>query len=98
MFTSDEIIHIESAIETYNESSQNVIRPALQKELSKSVLSKLSTYSPFTRFTKQEYTLMGLAVMFMIGIVSMFPDTEELANELSLIFDKLSLLADPNGS
>lgn len=94
MFSSDEIIIIQSALETYNDEPRDYLKPDLQDKLTKSSLSKLSNYSPLTYFTKQEYSIMCLAVIFMMNLLE---DVDPYrSDELFLISKKLSALADPN--
>ncbi len=54
-----------ASIETYNDVPRYHISPADQKRLSRSCLDKLTNFSIATVFSKQEYTLMYLAMVFI---------------------------------
>ena len=57
MLSSEEILLLTSAIETYGEENRYFLKPDVQNRLVKSTLSKLSNYSCFTYFTKQDFKI-----------------------------------------
>lgn len=79
-----------ASIETYNDVPRYHISPADQKRLSKSCKEKLTNFSAFTVFSKQEYTLMYLAMVF----ISDFPErmNTEICLDPEPIIDRLEEL------
>lgn len=73
ILNADEIAHVSSSLETFGDSENaSIVGIAFPEELKAqliaSCLNKLSCYSPLTYFTKQEYTVMFAASLFVIQL------------------------------
>ncbi len=66
LFDIDEVTFLTSALESYNDEHRKELRPELQDELAKSAIGKLENLTPLTYFTKQEFSIMALALHFII--------------------------------
>lgn len=62
LFNSKEIALIITALEDYADSPLQILRIDLRDKLSASITTKLKALTPLTVFTKQEFTLMAVAV------------------------------------
>lgn len=95
----DEIICIQSALESYAEAKNPVVagvefRESLRQELIKSSLQKLETISVLTYFSKQEISIMAVSVQFIIQASALAPIDDDYEQELYTIFQKLVSIAD----
>ncbi len=66
LFNEKECSIIITALETYDEEPRGMLIPDVQHSVTTSALKKLNVLSPLTYFTKQEFTIMALAVQFVI--------------------------------
>ncbi|MGN0491050.1 hypothetical protein [Ruminococcus sp.] len=64
LFSAQEISILYDCLDIYANSEVFVIEPELTYKLIMSCLEKLENICPFTNFTKQEFTIMGLALNF----------------------------------
>ncbi len=62
LFSHDEIVILQSAVETYNEEPRYNLKPEIQEQLCQSILNKLKYLTSLTYFTKKEYSAMLLAL------------------------------------
>lgn len=95
----NEIIAIQSALETYAEAKNPIVagiefRETLRQQLIKSSLQKLETISVLTYFSKQEISIMAFSVQFIIQSAELAPIDDEYRQELYTIFQKLADMAD----
>ena len=81
LFTAQEISILFDCLDIYANSEVFVLEPELTYKMIMSCLEKLENICTFTNFTKQEFTIMGLALNFC-------SDTCE-KNSLPYGFDKL---------
>lgn len=81
VFNTEEISILFDCLDMYSKSEVFVLKPEITYKMILSCLEKLESICPFTNFTKQEYTVMGLALTFC-------SDTCE-ADSLPYGFDKL---------
>ena len=61
-FNSEEVAELIAALETYNDRHRGVLPPELQNQLATSSIKKLENLTALTFFTKQEFSIMALAV------------------------------------
>lgn len=66
LFDEKELSIIIAALESYDEEPQGLLTPEAQHRVTMSALNKLNVLSPLTYFTKQEFTIMVLAVQFVL--------------------------------
>lgn len=97
ILNADEIAHVSSALETFiDNDSASVAGIMFQKDIKErlvsSCLNKLSSYSPLTYFTKQEYTVMFAATLFVIQLFE--KNGSEADDALFSAQNKLSMLAE----
>ena len=96
MFTLEEICLMQSAVETYNERDRGVLNYELQNSLSRSCLSKFDNYNALTYFSKQELTLIAMAINHLIENLVALPTysyVPKLLEDLEALFDRLCTLA-----
>ncbi len=91
LFNSDECAIIIGALETYDEIPRGILKPNVQHDIASSASRKLSEISSLTNFTKQELTVMALAVQFIIGLSD--NANSFLVSDLISLRDKLISLA-----
>ena len=95
-FNTEELLAITAAVETYLESKNaavygQVLKNEIKVPLCNSCLKKLDNYNPLTFFTKQEYTVMYMAVTY-VDFISVSEGIEIPGNASAQ--DKLAQLAD----
>ena len=95
LFNEEEIDIICTALDLYADSESSEIRPALKQELIKTSLQKLSVLSPFTHFSKQEFSIMWFSMNHFILLgQKLNDDIDELAYR---VCNRLADLALPTG-
>ncbi len=93
LFNEEEIIIIQSAIETYNEEPRMLLTPEAQKRHCESTLKKLDNYSVLTNFTKIDYSVMYMSLFFVIETSHSLNET--LDDIIYLLFERIGKLAEP---
>lgn len=61
MFTDNELDCLISALKIYNDSNYGILNQTAKKKTIIAILQKIECYSVLTVFSKQEYTVMGMA-------------------------------------
>ena len=64
VFNTEEISILFDCLDMYSKSEVFVLKPEITYKMILSCLEKLESICPFTNFTKQEYTVMALALTF----------------------------------
>lgn len=92
IFTKSQIDILVPALRTYDLFPRGVLTPEVQHGVASSALRKL-TASDNTAFTKQEYTIMAMAVQF--EIVRLESSSAKVPAELVVLRGQLFALALP---
>lgn len=96
MFTIEEVLLLQSAVEAYNDEDRMALDYDLPTALAQSCLAKIKQYSPLTYFTKQEFTFMAMSVNFIVSTIDLMPSAQrdkKLYKSLLALFDRLCTLA-----
>ena len=94
LFNNEEITILISALETYNDAPRNELRPELQNTLVNSSIEKLENLTALTYFTKQEFSIMALAMNFIIQSLEI---SGNIVDDFTFtLFHRLIALAEPS--
>lgn len=92
MFTSSETKQIIAALEVYNDCPRGELTPEVQHKVCASALRKFRRTNIKTEFTKQEYTVMLMAVLYMIKALRR--TYQPVPYQLEKLSEKLASLAE----
>lgn len=94
LFSSEEISLLIPVLEVYPDAPLQLLERPVRDGLLHSSIGKLQSLTPLTHFTKQEFTLMYMAVDSVLRLSEL--DAHPLPDDLVALFNRLEKMATPD--